>query len=180
MKLKKILIYKQIVCISTLTLALCACFHPPYNNFHQDPSNLTKASLKVGAGATIGAVAGSSVGALVGGTIGAAVGFYNNTQRALISAINAQNMQYISYGDTITIIIPTDRYFLFNSSRLNDLNYQGLNDIIKLLNYYPKQPIYVAGFTDDIGTSYHKKMLSQAQAHTMLGFLWAMVLMRTY
>ncbi|MDI1352690.1 MAG: OmpA family protein, partial [bacterium] len=46
-------------------------------------------------------------------------------------------------------------------------------NIIKLLKLYPQSPIYVAVFTDNVGTREHKKRLSQAQAETMLTFLWA-------
>ena len=43
-----------------------------------------------------------------------------------------------------------------------------------MLRYnYPDAVVFVAGFTDDVGTRHHKKMLSQAQAETMLTFLWA-------
>ena len=51
-----------------------------------------------------------------------------------------------------TICFPRGRYKL--ASRINS-------------------PIYVAGFTDDVGSRYHKRLLSQAQAETMLSFLWA-------
>ncbi len=44
---------------------------------------------------------------------------------------------------------------------------------MKLLKHYPKTPIYVAGFTDNVGAKAHKNRLSQAQAETMMTYLWA-------
>ena len=71
------------------------------------------------------------------------------------------------------LIVPTDKYFEFNSPKLNDICYQGLNEIVKMVKLYPCSTIYVAAFTDNIGSYEHKKRLSQAQAETMLTFLWA-------
>ena len=69
--------------------------------------------------------------------------------------------------------MPTDKYFMFESPRLNEVCYAGLLNIISLLRLYPHSPVYVAAFTDDVGTNSHKKRLSQAQAETMLTYLWA-------
>lgn len=165
-------------CVGLLTLALTGCFRPPFNNFHEDPRALkgvgVTAAMGAGTGAIIGSVAGNTaVGAALGGATGAAIGLYKNNRHSLIKEIRSQDIEYIAYGDTITLIVPTDRYFVFNSPHLNDICYPGLNNIIRLLKYYPNSPVYVAGFTDNVGTRYHKKMLSQAQAETMLTFLWA-------
>lgn len=165
-------------CVGLLALALSGCFHPPYNNFHDDHRTLRRVAISAGVGAGTGAIIGSvtgsaAIGAAIGGAAGVAVGLYSSNQHALLKEIQKQDMQYIAYGDTMTLVIPTDRYFQFNSPRLNDICYPGLNNIIRLLKYYPDSPVYVAAFTDDVGTRYHKKMLSQAQAETMLTFLWA-------
>lgn len=164
--------------VSLLALTLSGCFHPPYNNFRDDHRALKQVAFHTGvgagAGAMIGTVAGGTViGTVIGGVAGAGVGLYKTSKRALIKEMQAQDMQLIEYGDTMTLLVPTDHYFQFNSPRLNDICYPGLNNIIRLLKYYPNTPIYVAGFTDDVGTRHHKKMLSQARAETMLTFLWA-------
>lgn len=165
----------------TLTLfvfTLSGCFQPPFNDFKDDHSKAKKIAAGVaigaGAGAAIGAIAGSApAGAVIGGVAGVAAGLYYDNQKVVIRDLQKQDIQYIKYGDSITLLVPTDRYFLFNSSRINDICYPGLNNIVKLIKYYPRTPIYVAAFTDDVGTPHHKKMLSQAQAETMLTFLWA-------
>lgn len=129
-------------------------------------------------GATVGTVVGAVAGpTLIGTGIGAAAftahGLSKESKNSVIQRLKKSNIQYVQYGDTMTLIVPTDRYFLFNSPRLNELCHPGLALIVKLLAFYPDSTIYVAGFTDNIGSSYHKKMLSQARADSMLTFLWA-------
>lgn len=164
--------------IGLLTITLTGCFHPPFNDFKKDKRGARQVAfgtaVGAGTGAVIGTVAGSTaIGTVVGGVIGGGISLYNNNQQAVIRELNKQNIIFIAYGDTRTLLIPTDHYFLFDSPRLNDLYYPGLNNIIRLLSYYPNTPFYVAGFTDDIGSRHHKRMLSQARAETMLTFLWA-------
>lgn len=168
----------QILGFGLITCMLGGCYHPPYNNFKPDP----RTSRKAVQGATVGTVAGvivggtlpgAAVGAAIGGSIGIAKGLHSESKTQIIKELKKQDIQYVQYGDTMTLVVPTDRYFMFNSPRLNEVCYPGLTNIIRLLKLYPKSPIYVAGFTDNVGSRYHKKMLSQAQAETMLTFLWA-------
>ena len=83
------------------------------------------------------------------------------------------DIQYVKRGDSITLIIPTDKFYQFNSGEINDLCYSGLMHVVNLIKRYPCQPIFVAGFTDDVGSKMHKRALSNAQAQSMVGFLWA-------
>lgn len=167
--------------ILTFGLMICllsSCYHPPYNNFKPDHRNARKAATYATVGAMVGVVAAGTlsatvVGAAVGGSIGIADGLYKDSKRSLIKQLNKQDIQYVQYGDTMTLIVPTDKYFLFSSPRLNELCYPGLTNIIRLLKLYPQSPVYVAGFTDNVGSKRHKKLLSQAQAETMLTYLWA-------
>jgi|GEM_PF-858681 len=168
----------RVICLSLCFLTLNGCFHPPYNNFSEDQRDVRQVAFGTafgaGAGAIIGFVAGSAgTGAVIGGVAGSIIALQNNTQNAIIKELQKQDMQFIQYGDTMTLLVPTDRYYIFNSARLNDICYPGLINIIKLLKFYPKSTIYVAGFTDNVGSKHHKKMLSQARAEAMLTFLWA-------
>lgn len=168
----------KIIIITLLSFALSGCFHPPFNNFQKDRRALRQAAIFGGIGAGAGAVVGSVVGgtaagALIGGAAGASVGLLKNTKHALLRALKREDMELIEYGDTLTLLIPTDRYFVFNSPHLNDICYPGLNNIVRLLRYYPNTPIYVAAFTDDVGSHHHKKKLTQARAEAMITFLWA-------
>jgi outer membrane protein OmpA-like peptidoglycan-associated protein len=122
---------------------------------------------------TSGTLSGTLVGGAIGGTIGTVRAVYKDSKPALVKQLKKQSIQFIEYGDTMTLIVPTDKYFMFMSPRLNELCYPGLANVIKLLKLYPQSPIYVAGFTDNVGSRRHKKLLSQAQAETMMTYLWA-------
>jgi len=165
---------KSALITALITLPLSACFHPPYNDFKKSQPNLKPTGYGTALGAVVGATLGIPViGPVVGGTTAAAMSSYQTSRRAVIDNLIKEDIQFIQYGDTMTLIVPTDHYYLFNSAQLNDICYAGLNDIIRLLRFYPKSHIYVAGFTDNVGTRSHKNILSQAQAETMVGFLWA-------
>jgi outer membrane protein OmpA-like peptidoglycan-associated protein len=168
----------RMTCLFLMLLTLSGCFHPPYNNFRDDKRSAKYIAFGAGFGATVGAIAGavgSSVGAgaLIGGVAGTAIAYKKTLRPQIIKDLNKEAIQYVQYGDTETLIVPIDQYFYFNSPRINDLAYKGLNNIVRLLKFYPCSPIYVAGFTDSVGGKHHKRKLSQAQAEAMLTFLWA-------
>jgi len=98
---------------------------------------------------------------------------FRETERNIIHNLGVFDVQYVKYGDTRILILPTDHYFMHDSARLNELCYQGLYTITRLLKRYRCSTFYIAGFTDNVGTREHKKQLSQAQAETILSFLWA-------
>ena len=168
----------QLAYISFFSLVLSGCFQPPYNHFHEDKRSLRQTGFGAVFGTAVGVMAGTAAGsagagAIVGGITGTAIGMHKNSKKAIIKELNQQDIEFVQYGDTLTLIVPTDKYFEFNSPRLNELCYPGLINIIRLLKFYPCSPVYVAAFTDDIGSRRHKKKLSQAQAEAMLTFLWA-------
>ena len=122
---------------------------------------------------TSGTLTGALTGGAVGGTIGTIRAIYKETKPAIVKQLKKESIQFVEYGDTMVLVIPTDKYFMFMSPRLNELCYPGLMNVIKLLKLYPQSPIYVAGFTDNVGSRRHKKLISQAQAETMMTYLWA-------
>lgn len=172
------LIFTRITCLTLIALSVTHCFKPPYNNFRPDHPVARHAAGGATIGVITGAVAtstlsGTVAGGLIGGTIGGAIGLSKDTKKEIIRELQREDIQHVQYGDTITLIVPTDKYFMFNSPRLNELSYPGLNHVVKLIKLYPQTPIYVAGFTDNVGSRQHKKKISQAQAETLMSFLWA-------
>lgn len=160
--------------MAALALNLTACYHPPYNNFKKDRASVRRTAGAAGVGTAVGAAAGYPiVGLAAGAAVGGAVSLYRESKPAIIKALAKQHIQYVQYGDTITLIVPTDQYFVYNTARLQELCYPGLVNIIRLLRHYPDSPVYIAGFTDEIGSRAHKFRMSEARAETMLGFLWA-------
>lgn len=174
--LRLILIYGLIASM------LSGCFRPPFNNFKTEHGTAGKAAGGAAVGAGLGAIAGSmsgnllsgiALGGAAGGAVGLLIGLQKESKPHIIKELKKYDIQYVQYGDTMTLLVPTDQYFIFNSPRLNETKYPPLLNIIKLLSYYPDSPVYVAGFTDNVGSRHHKNLMSQAQAETMLTFLWA-------
>ena len=166
------------ICLSLIAMALNGCYHPPYNNFKPDYRGVKRVALATGIGAGTGAVVGTvtgntAAGAIIGGAAGAAVGLYRTSKKELIKEMREEDIELITYGDTTTLIVATDEYFVFNSPHLNDIHYVGLYNIVRLLSYYPNTTVHIAAFTDSVGSHHHKRMLTQARAETMLTFLWA-------
>ena len=128
-----------------LLLLLTSCYQPPYNNFK--PYNWLPPSKP-----------------------GAPIKAYLSTQMNLVEQLKSKDIQFIQYGDTSTLIVHTDRYFMFNSPQLNELCYPGLVSIIQLLRQYPDSTIYIAGFTDNVGSRFAKNELTQSRAEAMLTF----------
>lgn len=165
-----------------LTLLMCvlfsSCFRPPYNDFENDHRVLETSVGAAGAGAGVGALVGTVAGGVltgtaIGGVAGGVVALYSNTEKKLIRKLAKQDIRFIQYGDTRELIIPVDKYFEFNSHRLREQCYQGLNDVARLLAFYACNPIYVAGFSDDVGGARARTELSRARAEQIVGFLWA-------
>lgn len=98
---------------------------------------------------------------------------YIKSSKKAVEQIMKSDMQLINEGHRITLLIPTDKYFIFNTSKLNDLRFAPLSSVVKLVKCFPNSPIYVAGFTDDIGRTEHREQLSQDRAQAMVAYLWA-------
>ena len=93
--------------------------------------------------------------------------------RGFIKELGIQAIQFIQRGDRITLIIPTDRYYIFNSPDLDDLKYPILDNVAKLVKLFPCSRVTVASFSDDVGKRIIREKLTKARAETMLTFLWA-------
>lgn len=161
---------------------MTSCTHPPYNNFQPEKRVLRSTVTGTASGAAVGSIAGAVVssaasgafvGAAIGGGVGLMHGLYQDSKAGLVKKLNKESIQFVEYGDTMTLLIPTDKYYIFMSPRLNELCYPGLLNVVRLLQHYPDSPIYIAAFTDNVGNTHHKKLLSQAQAETMMTYLWA-------
>ena len=165
-------------CVSLLSFALSGCFHPPYNNFQKPPPQVKRSIAGVGVGVVTGSlIGGTAVGGAIGGAIGGTIGTFSEIHHAgkpaTILDLQKNDIQFVKYGDTMVLVIPTDHYYEFNSPKLNELCFEGLNNIVKLLKLYKCSVVNVAAFTDNVGSKRHKQLLSQARAETMLTFLWA-------
>lgn len=156
----------------------CTSNNPPYNDFQS--GNKEKSYVETGAVVATGVTVGMLTTPLIGiGTtaLGSAVILDNlrgmSTEK-LIQKLAEEDVQVVKEGRRITLIVPTDKYYLTDSYELNDLQYEGLNNIVALVLKTSQSKIYVAGFTDDgISGLSNRTTLSQGQAESMADLLWA-------
>ncbi len=153
--------------------------NPPYNNFEQPKSKVAQSAVVgAAAGGVIGALvspAGAGAGVLIGGTTHAIAASDAESPQKIINALPKEHIQVVQDGDTITLLVPTDIYYLPDSYEFDDVWYRGLNYIVQLvLKTKTNQVVYVAGFSDGgIGSPLAAQKLSQQRAQQMADLLWA-------
>ena len=156
-----------------------------YTGQTQDPNdpNHTRTGALIGAG--IGAVAGllsggdaverrqrAMVGAGVGGLAGAGIGAYQDRQEAALRrSLAGSGVDVVRQGDNITLNMPGNITFAFDSSNLQPQFYPVLDNVANTLNEYNQTVIEVAGHTDNVGTDSYNQQLSVQRANSVAGYL---------
>ncbi|GAB2616686.1 OmpA family protein [Novilysobacter erysipheiresistens] len=143
-------------------------------------------------GAAVGAVAGllsgddaterrqrALVGAGVGGLAGGAIGNYQDRQeRALRERMAGTGVDVVRQGDNITLNMPDNITFGFDSSALQPQFYPVLDDVAATLREYNQTIVEVAGHTDSKGTDAYNQQLSVRRADAVGDYLLSRGLMR--
>lgn len=156
-----------------------------YTGQTQDPNdpNRTRTGALIGAG--IGAVAGilsgddaverrqrALVGAGVGALAGGAVGAYQDRQEAeLRRELAGSGVDVVRQGDNITLNMPGNITFAFDSSNLQPQFYPVLDNVADTLNNYNQTVIEVAGHTDSVGDAAYNQNLSVQRAQSVANYL---------
>jgi outer membrane protein OmpA-like peptidoglycan-associated protein len=156
-----------------------------YTGQTQDPNdpNHTRTGALIGAG--IGAVAGllsggdaverrqrAMVGAGVGGLAGAGIGAYQDRQEAALRrSLAGSGVDVVRQGDNITLNMPGNITFAFNSSNLQPQFDPVLDNVANTLNQYNQTVIEVAGHTDNVGTDAYNQQLSVQRANAVAAYL---------
>ena len=167
--------------LAATLLASCATYTGQTND-PNDP-NRTRTGALIGAG--IGAVAGllsgddaverrqrALVGAGVGGLAGGAVGAYQDRQEAALRReLAGSGVDVVRQGDNITLNMPGNITFAFDSSNLQPQFYPILNNVADTLNEYNQTVIEVAGHTDSVGDASYNQTLSVQRANAVAGYL---------
>lgn len=156
-------------------LASTGCVSKPYNNFKPDYRGMQGTTFGTGGGAVIAAAASTATGpgALIGGAAGAIVGSYSESKAGLRQELYHQGIEIVDYGDMTTLIVPTDKFFVFDTADFNEVRSSAFINIVKLIKLYPQSTISITGFTDEVGSWQHKKTLSLHRAKMIRTFLWA-------
>jgi len=109
------------------------------------------------------------IGALVGGGIGT---YLASTHRQL-SILEDLGVQVIQIGDTLRVIIPSDRIFKFDSAAIKPEGYEILDCVAYFLSRYGNVPITVIAYTDNVRCPRKNFLLSREQAQCIVTYLWS-------
>ena len=165
----------------SMLLTSCATYTGQTND-PNDPNRTQRGAL-IGAG--IGAVAGllsggdaverrqrALVGAGVGGLAGAGIGAYQDRQEAALRReLAGSGVDVIRNGDNITLNMPGNITFAFDSSNLQPQFYPVLDNVAGTLNEYNQTVIEVAGHTDNVGSDTYNQQLAVQRANAVAGYL---------
>lgn len=165
----------------TMLLASCAS----YTGQTSDPNdpNHTRTGALIGAG--VGAVAGllsggdaverrqrALVGAGVGGLAGGGIGAYQDRQEAALRrSLAGSGVDVERRGDNITLNMPGNITFAFDSSGLQPQFHPVLDNVAATLNQYNQTVIEVAGHTDSVGSDAYNQQLSTQRANAVSAYL---------
>jgi len=170
---------------SAVALSLLVSSCATYTGQTNDPNdpNRTRNGALIGAG--IGAVAGllsghdaverrqrALVGAGVGGLAGGAIGAYQDRQEAVLrQRMAGTGVEVNREGDNITLNMPGNVTFAFNSSNLDPKFYPVLNNVAGTLSEYNQTVVEVAGHTDNVGSDAYNQTLSVQRASAVANYL---------
>lgn len=175
---------------AALTMVMSGCAtYTGQTNAPDDPNRTQRGAL---IGAAVGAVAGllsgddaterrqrALVGAGVGGLAGGAVGAYQDRQEAeLRRQMAGTGVDVVRQGDNITLNMPENITFGFDSASLNSRFYPILDNVASTLNQYNQTIVEVAGHTDSKGTDAYNQALSERRANAVAGYLGGKGVMR--
>lgn len=164
-----------------MLLTSCATYTGQTND-PNDPNRTQRGAL---IGAAVGAVAGllsgddaterrqrALVGAGVGGLAGGAIGAYQDRQEAALrSRMAGTGVDVVRQGDNITLNMPSNITFGFDSSNLAPRFYPVLDGVASTLAEYNQTIVEVAGHTDNVGTDAYNQTLSVQRANAVGNYL---------
>jgi len=168
----------------------------PYPGDPNQPQQQQGGMSKTQKGALIGALAGVAAGLLsgndaterrqraligagVGGLAGGAIGNYQDRQeRALRERMQGTGVDVIRQGDNITLNMPSNITFAFNSANLDPKFDPVLDNVASTLTEYNQTIVEVAGHTDSIGSDAVNQRLSEQRAASVGNYLMSKGLVR--
>ena len=155
----------------------------PYTGQQQPNRTGTGALIGAGIGIAAGLLTGDSaverrqhamIGAGIGALSGGAIGNYQDRQQAALNEkLRGTGVDVARKGDNITLNMPGNITFAFNSSNLDPQFYPVLDGVAQTLTEYNQTVVEVAGHTDNIGSEEVNQRLSEQRAGAVAQYLQA-------
>lgn len=175
------------------SLSLTGCAHlDNYTGQTRDPNdpNRTRNAALIGSaiGVAAGLLSGDSaverrqhamIGAGVGALAGGAIGAYQDRQEAeLRRRMAGTGVDVTRQGDNITLNMPGNVTFAFDSANLDPKFHSVLNNVADTLRQYDQTVVEVAGHTDNVGSDAYNHKLSVERANSVANYLMGQGLLR--
>jgi outer membrane protein OmpA-like peptidoglycan-associated protein len=155
----------------------------PHTGQQQTNRTGTGALIGAGIGVAAGLLTGGSaverrqhalIGAGIGGLTGGAIGNYQDRQQAALNErLRGTGVDVARKGDNITLNMPGNVTFAFNSANIDPQFFTVLNDVAGVLREYDQTVVEVAGHTDNIGSDEVNQRLSEQRASAVAQYLQA-------
>jgi len=152
---------------ASLLLGLSAC----QSQFHHPHRHYPSADLASGA-STGGILAGTFTGAGIVGVGAGAIGNYYNNPHTLTHILETYGAQVMAVGDTLRVVLPSDRFFYPVTDELRPEADLIIVDLGKLLMNYGHTLIEVKGYTDNMWGEEPGEDMSKRQASKIASLLW--------
>jgi len=172
--------WRNLTALAAGVALLAGCTTNPYTGERQ----ASKAGMYGGIGAVAGAAVGAAtaskkdrakgalIGAAVGGAAGGGYGYYVDRQEAkLRQTLQGTGVQVQRDGNNLTLIMPGNITFAFDSSSLQPQFLPVLDNVARTLTEYNQTVIEVAGHTDSVGTDAYNQQLSLQRANAVASYL---------
>jgi outer membrane protein OmpA-like peptidoglycan-associated protein len=111
---------------------------------------------------------GAGLGAVAGGVTG---NYMDKQEDELRKKMEASGVTVTRQGDAITLNMPGNITYAFNSDQLNSRFYPVLDGVVEVLKKYTSTMIMVVGHTDSVGSEQVNQDLSVRRAQSVANYL---------
>lgn len=153
----------------------------PYTREEKTSSATKGAVIGAAAGAAVGLLTGDDsaerkkralIGAGIGAIAGGGVGLYmDNQELKLRKELEGTGVSVTRIGDNITLNMPGNVTFGFDSADVSASFYPVLDSVGKVLKEFDKTFVEVAGHTDSTGSANYNQGLSERRASSVAAYL---------
>ena len=95
------------------------------------------------------------------------------TKRALVKRLALSEIQVVEQGDHLRILIPVDNFFNIEKSRLRASKEPDLGLVAKLVLLYGRVPVFIQGYSDNVGYDRNNIERTMQQANDIAAVLWS-------
>jgi outer membrane protein OmpA-like peptidoglycan-associated protein len=170
--MKEIVLPYRLCILFTAAISITAC--APYQSVqgsYSTPNKRVEGMVLGATAATIVTSAPSGLGTVAAAGAGGGL-LLTHARTSLMKTLSQQGVNVIAQGDTLRLVLHSDKFFYNGTPALRPKNYPILDNVAALLKEYGKVPITIAGYTDSIGSPNDQYTLTQQQAESMRAYLW--------